>query len=300
MFPDWHDDIAIPTVGDDIIILGTDTITVSPVTNIKPEFRLAVQPKSADGVLSQHAKSIAALLRSTHISTAKLLDNYLRSAPDSSKLDELKVNLKNVLENQRSSLEYIAHYMAEACTTKPNSNRVQFPVANETDTATTFSQKVDSWFPGLAVNKPKVKDYIISIQHFTGNSWLKKLADLTNFNKHRTLSTQEMGEFNSVVISFGDVGLRLGDLGFNSVRIDPGGVILFKDSNGDQAEIGSPAFFDVSTKPRNIICNHRIKVTQESRNMYFIQGYAESIAHTIWLISKNVYRSVNNICSLLS
>ncbi|MFC1794107.1 hypothetical protein ACFL3Q_11035 [Planctomycetota bacterium] len=298
MFPNWHDDIAIPTVGDDIII--GQTVTVSPVTNIESDFRIAVQPKSSDGVLSKHAKSIAALIRSTHASTAKLLDSYSRSTPDSLRLDELKVNLKNVLENQRSSLEYIAHYMAEVCTTKPKSNKVQFPVANETDTEITFSQKVDRWFPGLDVQRPKVKDYIISIQHFTGELWLRKLANLTNFNKHRNLSSQEMGEFKSVVISFGDAGLRLGDLGFKSVRLEPGGVIRFKDSNGKQAEIETPGFFDLNSVPIDIIRDHRIKVTQEVRNMYFIPGYTESIAHTIWLISKNVYRTVNTICSLLS
>lgn len=298
MFPNWHDAIAIPTVGDDVIICHT--VTVNPVIKVKPEFSIAVQPKSPDGILSQHAKSIAALLRSTHISTAILLDNYLKSSTDSSKLDDFKVNLKNVLENQRSSLEYIAHYMAEICTPKPKSNEVQFPVANETDDAITFSTKVDKWFPDLGAKKPKVKDYIISMQHFTGVLWLRKLADLTNFNKHRTLSSQEIGEFKSVLISFEDSGLRLGELGFNSIRLALGGVLLFQDSNGNQAEIEAPIFFDVNTIPTDRICDQRIKIIQESRNMYFIPGYTESIAHMIWVISKNVYRSVNNICSLLS
>ena len=34
--------------------------------------------------------------------------------------------------------------------------------------------------------------------------------------------------------------------------------------------------------------------------MYRIPGHAESIAGTLWIISKNVFRTVDRVCSLLS
>ena len=106
-------------------------------------------------------------------------------------MGELRVELKNLLENHRSALEYVLHYLAERCTPKPAPERVQFPVAKPNDTAATFGKKLDRWFPGLSAGAPKARDHLLSIQEFNGETWLRDLANLTNFNKHHSLSARK-------------------------------------------------------------------------------------------------------------
>ena len=297
MFPNWHDELGVPTVGDDIII--NHIITVHQSKNNQTGFRVAVQPKSPDGILREHARSIATLLQHNHTLTERLLDQYINSSVSSLRTDNLRVNLKNILENYRSSLEYIAHYMAEHCDPKPALHRVQFPVANKKDDENTFSAKLDKWFPKLSYSKPEVKKYIISIQHFKGESWLQDLSNLTNFNKHRTLSSQLIREFKSVLIFFDGVGVRLGNLGFNSIAIHKDGAIKFKGLNGNEASILGPCRLAVNNLSTSTF-DDGIRVSYELHNMYFIPPSPKSLPHLVWEISKNVYRTVNNICALLS
>ena len=281
MFPDWHDDLGIPTVGDDVIINHNHIITVNPSKRSPADFRIVVQPKSPDGVLTEHAQSIADLLKSNHTLTERLLNQYMNSSTNLSLVGELKVNLKNILENYRSSLEYVAHYMAEYCNPKPEPRKVQFPVANERDDENTFSKKLDKWFPSLGKSKPEVKKYIISIQHFKGECWLQDLSGLTNYNKHRTLSSQLTREFKSVLISYEGAGIRLGNLGLNSVVILEGGVIKLKGSNGNEVSILGPCRLNANNIPTSTF-GDGIKVAHELRNMYYIPTSSKSLVLLVW------------------
>jgi hypothetical protein len=298
MFPDWHDHIHIPTVGDDVIV-GSHTITVDP-NRVRPQsFQVSVQPRTGMGVLLEQGRAILALLQSTHGDAARFLDRYVQSSMEAAEADELRVELKNLLENYRSALEYTAHYIADVCTPKPPQNRVQFPVAKPGDTAATFAPKLDRWFPGLSTSAPRVRDYLLSIQDFSGEPWLRQLADLTNFNKHRSLSAQEPGDFHSVVVRFGDAGVRLGELGLRSLSLETGGVLRFVNSAGQRVDLVGPVVLDANTTSLPG-ADPRIEVLSEKRRLYRIPGCNESIAGTLWSVDKNVFRAVDRICALLS
>ncbi|OPX60799.1 MAG: hypothetical protein A4E25_00209 [Methanobacterium sp. PtaB.Bin024] len=294
MFPNWHDHYNLPTVGDDVII--KHTVTVDSDVGAK-SFKVSVQPRTPNSVLTNHGNNLKTLLTSTHVSTANFLDKYLRSNIEQTELDTLKVDLKNILENHRSLLEYTAHYMAERCTPKPS--KVYFPVANSKDDVQTFTKKINKWFPKLSNRSPSVIDYLLSIQEFNGETWLRQLADLTNFNKHCSLSDQELNTFHSNVVKCGNVGIRLGELGFRSITLEDKGKLRFINTLGEQVDLNMPCVLD-ATITSIPYADSRIELIEEKRELYSIKNYDNSIAHTIWNIDKNVFRAINTISSLLS
>ncbi len=297
MFLNWHDNMHIPTVGDHVRI--KHVVIVNTTTVRAESFQVAVPPRTPTGILSEHARALGALLTSTHANTARFLDRYLRPNIDPAELDGLRVDLKNLLENHRSALEYTAHHIADRCAPKLPSTKVQFPIAKSSDTATTFALKLDQWFPCLGTSVPKVRDDLLSIQEFNGELWLRQLADLTNFNKHRSLSVQEPGSFHSVVVRFGSAGVRLGELGLRSLSLEAGGVLRFVNTVGQQVDLDLPCVLDANTTSIPG-ADPRIEVVPEERKLYRIPGSKESIAGTVWSIDKNVFRAVDRICSYLS
>lgn len=297
MFPDWHDNLHVPTVEDDVFI-KCHTITVD-ANAVRPEnFKLTVQPRTNDGKLTKQGRAIGVLLQQTHEKTALFLDKYLQPNITPSEIDTLSVNLKNLLENYRSALDYTAHHIANLCNPKPAPNSVQFPIAKSGELAGDFEKKLDKWFPDLINNSPKVRDYLLSIQEVNGESWLRQLADLSNFNKHHILSDQEPGDFFSTVVRFGDAGVRFGELGLRSLSIEAGGILCFINSLGHQAEVKGPCFINAKTTSLHGM-DTKIEIIREHRLLYRIPKHNESIAGTIWRINKNVLRAVDKICAFL-
>lgn len=144
-----------------------------------------------------------------------------------------------------------------------------------------------------------MRDYLLSIQEFNGETWLRQLADLTNFNKHRSLSAQNLAEFHSVIVGFDEAAIRFGELGLRSLDIESGGILRFVNSSGQQADMNGPRVIDADTSPL-LGVDLRIKALQESHVLYCIPGHSESIASTIWRINRNVFRAIDKICALLS
>jgi hypothetical protein len=297
MFPDWHDNMHVPTIEDDVCI-QCHTITVDSNSARPDNFQFRVQPRTKDGKLTKSGRAIGVLLKRTHEETALFLDKYLRPDIKSHEIDDLSVNLKNLLENYRSALDYTAHNIAKFCMPKPSPQRVQFPIAKPGEVAIDFEKKLDKWFPGLVKNSSKVRDYLLSIQEFNGDFWLRQLADLSNFNKHHTLSDQEQSEFVSTVVRFGDAGIRFGELGLRSLTIQTGGILRLLNTAGQHADVKGPCFIDAKTMSL-VGLDTRIKIFQEHRLLYRIPKQNKSIAGTIWRISKNVFRAVDKINSFL-
>ena len=104
MYPGWNDQLHVPTVGDDVRVISPHIVTVTPSAGTPVSFQLAVQPKSTNSVLSPHAKALAALLRRVHEATTHFVARHLQPSTQQNDLDDLRVDLKNILENYRSSL----------------------------------------------------------------------------------------------------------------------------------------------------------------------------------------------------
>lgn len=99
----------------------------------------------------------------------------------------LKVRIKNVLDNQRAALEFLASQLFSEYGDGSDA-QVYYPVANE---PTQFEGIFNKYLPGVAENCPGVRDAIEKRQGYQpGYEWLPHLVRLTNENKHARLTRQ--------------------------------------------------------------------------------------------------------------
>lgn len=300
MFPNWHNNIRIPTVGDDVHI-GPHTITVQandPNTNIS-SFSISVQPRSGAQQLSERGKAIAALIQHTHNKTLSFLDIYATASQDQQQIESFQIEIKNLLENFRSTLEYTAHFLAEYCDPKPAPDKIQFPIANRDDTKVSFEKKLERWFPGLSNKLPEAKNFLLSIQKFNGDSWLHDLAELTNYVKHRLFLGLASSSYSSLTIGYGNAQVRLGELGIRSLCIENGGKLRFERAPGDSIDILGPCEL-YSDRPLPAFLDPRLVCLHEQVQLVGVEGVLGSLPGAIWRINKNVYRTVDSLCSIAS
>jgi len=297
MHPDWNDDLAIPTVDDRII--NASELTVDQPLPPPRKITLVVEPANGSGSMSERGAAVAAILKRTYAATAAFLNSIVNPESDSCDIEDLRVDLKNLLENHRSALEYVAHYMAEKCVPLPRPKDVQFPVAKPTDNPATFTPKLNRWFPGLASSYPALVTYLIEIQPFNADQWLHRLSEMTNYNKHHSLSVWEFATFESMVVRVDDYALRIGELGFQSIELKPTGKLVFRINDENAVELSGPCTIDLTTTTIPG-CDPRIVIEKQNIELHRIRGAKHSIAHEVWAISKNVFRAVNSICSQLS
>jgi len=112
-----------------------------------------------------------------------------------SKSLDLRVLVKNTMENLRSALDYMAHDIYEACCQPsrianglPDPKNIYFPYGR---TNNDFTSGVGSSLPGLDTASPPVYDLLLSIQPFTcGDNWLYELCFILNEKKHDRLTEQ--------------------------------------------------------------------------------------------------------------
>jgi len=162
---------------------------------------------------------------------------------------KLRTRIKNVLENQRSALEYMAHAIYEAHGDGKGKNSY-YPVAASLTEFPGYFNKVMS---GVATNCPDVRDAIEARQPYRpGYEWLTHLSLLTNENKHRRLTPQTRTETKTVETR----GPRGGQVGYTEgvtflpggqgISFGPGGSISF--GPGGSIEFG-PGGTSVSGVP---------------------------------------------------
>ena len=115
---------------------------------------------------------------------------------------ELKIHIKNLCENLRSVLDYIAHDIHdEYCSGTISNSRFYFPILPDNRQ---FQSQMERWFPGMRVSCPDLWDFLESIQPYhDNNSWLGKFNRVNNENKHESLVEQTRTETQRVNVSFG-------------------------------------------------------------------------------------------------
>lgn len=116
----------------------------------------------------------------------------------------LLIEIKNLMENLRSALDYCASALFEKYgRSKKAHPKVYFPYAKLSEDKNKFrAEIVDRCLPGVLGSRPDIAEKLESYQHFgnTGN-WLALFIELTNENKHQRLSPQIHKHYKMACIS---------------------------------------------------------------------------------------------------
>lgn len=129
--------------------------------------------------------SIDALLDKALTSFTEVESLYKKSLNEQAIDIRLKIDIKNIFENLRSCLDYIALEIIEKyLPTQPA--KIYFPV---TSSKSDFESRINKDLPNLINLSPEVYQLLEQIQPYN-DPWLGKFNKLNNDNKHQDLVEQ--------------------------------------------------------------------------------------------------------------
>jgi hypothetical protein len=144
--------------------------------------------------------SIDALLRRSRDGLAPLKVAYDKSLHEKTIGADLRIDIKNMFENLRSCLDYLAHEIFEVhCSAEQTSSRLYFPIRSS---QAEFQQAIARDYPGINSKCPALVAYLETLQPFNA-PWLGAFNRLNNLNKHQDLTEQVRTETKSVTVSSG-------------------------------------------------------------------------------------------------
>jgi hypothetical protein len=140
---------------------------------------------------------------------------YDESLHEQSVKRTLLIEIKNLMENLRSALDFTAHGLFDKHGHSPRSNpKVYFPYASLAQTQAGFraSNRIDACIPGISFSRPDIVAKLESYQHYTNadNRWLPLFMDLNNENKHERLTPQTREEACQLKLESGGTAISLG------------------------------------------------------------------------------------------
>ena len=142
-------------------------------------------------------KSIKALISKSWRDFQTLKQDYKRSLDQEVILEEMKIDIKNIFENLRSCLDYMAHDIFEFCENGKKLGKLYFPIRwSRKD----FDQVVKKDFPSLHDKNPDIYKILERVQPYN-NDWLSKFNKLNNNNKHKDLVEQTKTISRQVTVS---------------------------------------------------------------------------------------------------
>jgi len=145
----------------------------------------------------KRSASIEALIRRSQDSFADLKKQYEASLHEKAVREDLKVDIKNIFENLRSCLDYLAHELFDAfCKGAKKPDRLYFPIRS---TAGEFAQAMSRDYPNLEANCKPAFDAIEAVQPYR-DPWLGQFNRLNNENKHQDLVEQTRTETRRVEV----------------------------------------------------------------------------------------------------
>lgn len=234
---------------------------------------------------------VETLLTSAKEQYERICEGYDKALRDES-LD-FRVPVKNLVENLRSALDYMAHDIYESCcqtaqvtSGKPEPHNIYFPYGR---TEADFKSAVGSSLPALSSLAPNAYDLVASIQPFRcSDTWLCNLCSILNEKKHDQLTPQIRSETVTHTVSsgFGSVTIPVND---PSVRIRslPGAVKIF----------GVPAQFTddgIQTAPSDSLKHQRTKWVAflfKGSNINVL-GLLNKAVPGITNLAKNLYKEI--------
>lgn len=141
-------------------------------------------------------KSISALIKKCGDSMTTLKADYQASLKANEVSEALKVDIKNILENLRSCLDYIARDIHDKFISG-TPGRLYFPIRHK---ANEFNQVISRDFSHLNQSAPDVYAILEQSQPFN-DDWLGKFNRLNNGNKHEDLVEQTRTETRRVTVA---------------------------------------------------------------------------------------------------
>ena len=144
--------------------------------------------------MSNRKTDIQALLERVDRDAEKIEREYNDSLHAKVIQPDLRIDIKNLFENLRSILDYLAHEVRERyCSGASSKERFYFPVLPD---KLTFDAQVDRWFPGLRGVCPDLITFIESVQLYQRNmEWFGYFNSVNNENKHGNLIEQTRSEW---------------------------------------------------------------------------------------------------------
>jgi len=143
------------------------------------------------------SKSITALIGKAKKDFVVLKKDYNNSLDQKVISEELKIDIKNIFENLRSSLDYLAHDIHEACITAKPPKILYFPIKQSRKE---FDIGINKDFVDLNTNFTDVYTILENVQPYN-DPWLTKFNKLNNNNKHQDLVEQTRTEQRRVTVS---------------------------------------------------------------------------------------------------
>lgn len=140
----------------------------------------------------------------------------------------LLIEIKNVMENLRSALDFAAHGLFDKYGSSTRSNpNIYFPYALHTQTRAEFqaSNRIEKCIPGISGSRPDIVAQLDLYQHYShpDNGWLPVFMDLNNENKHERLTPQTREEVRQLTLESGGSSISLGQ--GCSISMGPGAYI---------------------------------------------------------------------------
>jgi len=145
----------------------------------------------------QRTASIEALIRKSRASFADLKGQYDASLHEKTVREDMKVDIKNIFENLRSCLDYIAQDLFDAfCKGAKKPDRLYFPIR---PSVSEFAQVMTRDYPTLETTCKAAFDIVEAIQPYR-DPWLGEFNRLNNENKHQDLVEQTRTESRRVEV----------------------------------------------------------------------------------------------------
>jgi len=234
---------------------------------------------------------VQALLRAAADQLLTIEGGYERALRDES-LD-LRVPVKNLMENLRSALDYMAHDIYESCckagrtaSGRSDPKNIYFPYGQQEED---FRSGLGASLPGLQAAAPKVYDLLIAIQPFRcADSWLHDLCSILNTKKHDHLTPQVRQEAETHTVE-GPAGSVMIPVNNPSIQVSslPGTVQIF----GVPAQFGSDG---IRTAPSGRLRHIRTKWVAfvfEGTSVNVL-GLLRRAVPSIRKLSEDVYREL--------
>jgi hypothetical protein len=144
--------------------------------------------------MSDRKANIQALLERVNKDAEKIEQEYRESLHKKSIQPNLRIDIKNLFENLRSILDYLAHEVRDQyCSNANPRERFYFPILPDKPT---FDVQMDRWFPDLPNTCPDLFAFLESVQPFQQNmAWIGHFNHVNNENKHGNLIEQTRSEW---------------------------------------------------------------------------------------------------------